>query len=75
MPPHSGGALKARVFFDAFAECLVNVALARKSPQHLDYLRLTSIGTMIVLHGRSVAEDTGRLFDRMWSDSQKPPPR
>lgn len=67
--------MKARVFFDAFAECLVNVALAMKSPQHLEVLRLKSIGTMIGAHGLGAAEDTGRMFDRMWSEAQTPPAR
>lgn len=64
--------MKARVFFDAFSEVLVNVVIARRFPETLDSMRTLSVTVITVRHGDKHAEATGRMFDRLWADMQNP---
>lgn len=64
--------MKARVFFDAFAECLVNVALARKYPFLRDNMRSLAVGVISARHGDKHADATGHIFDRLWLEAQNP---
>lgn len=65
--------MKARVFFDAFAECLVYVALARKYPRRAAAMRQTAINAVVHVHRHAGAgEATGRMFDKLWSEAQGP---
>lgn len=64
--------MKARVFFDAFAECVVNVAVGLKHPHLLPTARNLSVSAIAVRHGADAGEATGRMFDRLWHDMQKP---
>lgn len=65
--------MKARVFSDAFADCLVYVALARKHPRKVAAMRQTAINAVVHVHRHADAgESTGRMFDRLWHDMQDP---
>lgn len=64
--------MKARVFFDAFAECVVNVALARQYPALRHGLREVSASRIAAKWGAPNAEATGHMFDRLWHDMQNP---
>jgi hypothetical protein len=64
--------MKAAVFFDAFAECLVNVAMVRQYPRLHEAMRSVSIAQIAARHGPAHAENTGRMFDKLLSDMQSP---
>ena len=64
--------MKARVFLDAFAECVVNVAIARRFPDTVTSMRNLSVSVIAVLYGDSHAEATGAMFDRLWHDLHNP---
>lgn len=64
--------MRASVFFDAFAECLVNVGMVRRYPGLLENYRNLSISVVVMRHGAAYAEDTGRMFDRLLLEAQKP---
>jgi hypothetical protein len=64
--------MTASVFFDAFAECVANVACARKYPPMVETARMVSISMVVARHGQQHAEATGRMFDRLWQDMQNP---
>lgn len=64
--------MKARVFFDAFAECLVAVSVARRYPGLMGSSRTVAVTTISGRHGVEAGESTGRMFDRLWHDMQIP---
>lgn len=65
--------MKARVFIDAFAECLVYVALARRHPLKVAAMRQTAINAVVHVHRHADAgEATGRMFDRLLLEMQNP---
>lgn len=64
--------MKAPVFFDAFSECLVSVAMARKYPEILSAMRHQAVLAVTTAHGPTHAEATGCMFDKLWADMQKP---
>jgi len=64
--------MKARVFFDAFAECLVGLAMVRRHPSLLHGMRDSCVRIIARRHGDNHADNTRRMFDRLWADVQKP---
>lgn len=68
------GDMNARVFFDAFAECLVNVGAARTRPGLRDNFRALSVSMIVGRHGEAHAAATGRMFDRLWRETKTPEP-
>jgi hypothetical protein len=64
--------VKARVFLDAFAECFASVAMARKLPEARDGMRALAVRAISARHGEAHADNTGRMFDRMWAEAQNP---
>jgi hypothetical protein len=68
--------MKATVFFDAFAECLVYAALARRHPLKVAAMRQTAINAVVHVHKHvDAGEATGAMFDKLWSDLQTPEPK
>ena len=67
--------MNASVFFDAFAECLVGVAFARKHPAFFDVMKSTTTIRIALRHGDVAGEATGRMFDKLWSEAQGPKER
>jgi hypothetical protein len=64
--------MKARVFFDAFAECLVGVGMAKRLPVLFQHYRAVAVLHVTDKHSAAHAEATGRMFDRLWDDIQNP---
>jgi hypothetical protein len=64
--------LKARVFLDAFAECVAGVGMARRLPILLPHYRTVAVVHVTDKHGATHAEATGRMFDRLWADMRNP---
>jgi hypothetical protein len=64
--------MKARVFFDAFSECLAGMAMARRYAGMHDKWRAEAVRAISARHGDKHAEAAGRMFDRLFSEMQNP---
>lgn len=61
--------MKARAFFDAWAEVTVSVMCARRTPSMGERMREMSVAAISERHGARAGEDAGRMFDTLRVDN------
>lgn len=64
--------MKARVFLDAFVECVAGVGMAKRNPRLLPHYRVSAMVNVTDKHGPGHAMATGQMFDRLWHDLHSP---
>jgi hypothetical protein len=64
--------MKARVFLDAFVECVAGVAHARRHPGGHALIRAHVVNEVCARHGLVHAIRTAAMFDRLWGDLHGP---